>query len=98
MTKHSTAEFIAEKLLGCSKFTNEYGEWWNNPFGPPCNFRKIKGFLDSPEGFFAVLKKLNTDIQIVGSKKILQAWNTFLINQNMEAFYNAVIEVMKENN
>lgn len=98
MTKQEMAEWLAEKVLGwekdfdgvwqCSKNqAKERAAIWGS---------KLQGVIYSPEGFFAVIKKLkNSFPNEKASTIVMTAWIQFLDNQDYEAFYNAVYEAFK---
>lgn len=54
--------------------------------------RDLIKFIYSPEGFFAVIKAIDA-VTKTSLHRALMAW---FYDRNMEAFYNAIYEVMKD--
>ena len=91
MTEQEMAEWIAENVLKVlvDKTRSGNGYLINNSY---VGVGRLTTFIYSPDGLFAVLQVISKDLQMVGNKDLLKAWNTFFINQDYEAFYNAVKE------
>ena len=105
MDRQETAEFLAEKVLGweLKQIEGHEGPFWMEGeeirFVPYTPDSKLENFIYSPEGFFTVINKFSKWLELRDKhtiRKFIEAWGDFLFEQDYQAFYNSVIEVMKD--
>jgi len=94
-TKQEMAEWLAEKVLGWECETHPIGLLWITPNTThrTMNVEDLVEYFYSPDGFLAVIQSIDVvDLSVKQLSIIAQAWENFFVNQDYEAFYNAVWE------